>query len=223
MVRGILSGRGLVTLAVVAFLTVPIQPASADIAPEVGRGDPGQDAGPDPIENEHPVDRVAETAEAVPLKVIQDATTEQNRLIIPKALIAGESNAGATASAWRRNTIFGGITLSLVMACGGLTVAFARRRRPVMATTTVSIALLSVLTFTGIAMANLARPTDQPDRPLLRFPIATSAASAANVAVPSTMDVVVETVDDGNEVVLVIGKQPSPPPVAQPTASPQPR
>jgi hypothetical protein len=215
----------LIALAVVAFLA-PFQPALADLAPGGGRGAPAPEPGPNPIEDEKPADRTAETENAVPLEVRVDPKAKQSRLIIPKNLLAKDGRSNTTASSWRNNTIFGGITLALVITCGGLTMAFARRRRPVMAVATTFIAMLSVLTFTGIAMANLAAPDERrelPDVQRITLPVVASPVQTPHVTLPSTTEVVVETVDDGDSIILVIGKEPSPPTSLQPTASPEPR
>jgi len=140
---------------------------------------------------------------AAPLAVRRAANQQHSRIIIPRKylpVVAPAEAAAPDASATlRRRSIHAGILLSTVIAGGFLAVVFVRRRRVgwAMAGATVLAAVLVVLA--GTAVADLAVPGRTPARIRPPRPVR-----------PPTPQIVVETTDSGDEIVLIVGKTPLP-------------
>jgi hypothetical protein len=129
-----------------------------------------------------------------PLVIKRDATQESNRLVIPKKFLPGAGAVKAAleeqpSAALEQRTIHAGVVLSTLIAGGGLAVVFVRRRKTGKAAMT-SIVFLAASLLVGTAIADIAVP-GKPRAP--------------RPGRPSTQ-VVVETTDAGDEIVLVLGK-----------------
>jgi hypothetical protein len=141
-----------------------------------------------------------------PFVIRHDAQQATSRIIIPRNLLpATPVRAAAPAvtendSAGRDYRAVGmGLMLASVIAGGGLAVAFARRRKAG-AATLLSIGLLVSLLLVGTALADIIPPGGRPyRRPVPPAPIKGPA-------------IVVETVDSGDQVILILGKDATPSP-----------
>ncbi len=152
-----------------AFLwTLAVKTASADLLPPPQ----ASKAAPAPVQPS-------------PFVVRRDPVQEISRILIPRKLLAGGQALPAAVGA--------GIALTIVIAGGGLAVAFARRRKAGTGAL-LSIGLVVSLLLIGTALADIPVPGGRARRPT---------PGPAPVGGPT---VIVETVDSGDQVILILGK-----------------
>jgi hypothetical protein len=128
-----------------------------------------------------------------PLVIERDATQESNRLIIPRKFLSAAGAVKASleeepSAGLEQRTMHAGLVLSTVLVGGGLAVVLVRRRKTGGAAL-MSIVFLAAGLVVGTAIADIAVPgKPRPPRPR-----------------PSSQ-VIVETTNSGDEIVLVLGK-----------------
>jgi hypothetical protein len=198
---------GLLAMALLAWVA---RPAAADIAV------PDKHPAPTP----HPVTPIpkstaGETGPAAPFVVRRDATQDNSRIIIPRKLLpagnavpvtpaapAAASSTGTEedgSAANEHRTINMGIMLAVVITSGGLAVAFVRRRKTQVGALLL-IGLVASSLLIGTAMADIPSPFGggRPVRPRPAPPAPPTAKVETTI--------VVETVDSGDQIVLILGK-----------------
>jgi hypothetical protein len=177
---------------------------------DVARADVAPGPGPlrRPVQQGGTITRVLPTV-SHPLTIRVDRSQAKSRILIPRACLTGAaapeaaSPAAAAPSAavpgpdLRSRAIVAGCALSLLLTGGFLTLAFARQRRRSLAAVATTAALAGVLLLVGTAMADLLPPGARDPS---GYP-----SSGRRPQAPSP-EIVIETVTDGNEVVLILGR-----------------
>lgn len=159
------------------------------------------DVPPPPKAKKSPVQVVSTQTGAryAPFVVRRGADRQYSRIIIPREYLPVVAPAEATPqsapASLRRRSINAGIVLSTVIAVGFLAVVFVRRRKVgwAMAGATALVAVVVVLA--GTAVADLAVPGRTPSR-----------SPPPRQVSPATPQILVETTDSGDEVILIVGK-----------------
>jgi hypothetical protein len=158
--------------------------------------------GSNPPRRSAPVSRSANRTQAngqtVPFVVRFDRRQEYSRIVIPRKYLRTVAPAGAQSEAvsqtWQRRSIFAGTMLSAVIAGGFLAVVFVRRGKIGVGAAT-SAGIVAVLVILGsTALANMAVPSKGDSPP----PVVQAIAGR-------TSQIVVETTDVGDQVVLILG------------------
>ncbi|NQT38114.1 MAG: hypothetical protein HQ581_11525 [Planctomycetes bacterium] len=154
---------------------------------------------PPPQQPERPPKFVFESpkpAQSAPAAFVVRIDRSQNdcRIVIPRKLLAQNVSieTEATVSSMESRTVVAGTVLSMVLAGGVLVLVFARRRKTRMAVAASLAVVASLVIFAGTTVADLAVPGRTP--------------SANRPPIKPTPTVVVEMTDQGNEIVLVIGR-----------------
>ncbi len=123
-----------------------------------------------------------------------DRKQSGSRIVIPRKLLAQNVSIETeeAVSSLESRTVVAGAVLSTVIAGGVLVLVFARRRKTRMAVAASVAVVASLVIFAGTTVADLAVPGRTPtfNRPAIR----------------PTPTIVVEMTDQGNEIVLVIGR-----------------
>ena len=153
--------------------------------------------------------------DTTPLAVIVDRHQTQTRLLIPKKLLGGvpefqqlppvtpRQQRGGDI---RNRTVVAGVTLSLFLMGGGAVTVLVRRRR-VRAAVVTSIALVTLL---GLCVSMAV--ADIPPRPAnsspfeLAGPFSDNTPSTLPLALSFSGSLVIQSVDQGDRVTLIIGR-----------------
>lgn len=125
------------------------------------------------------------------IKVSKDQVL--SRIVIPRKFLAeaAAANGEDVAASTESRTIIAGIAFSLVVAGGGLGLAFIRRRNMGRSATVALALLVAGLCLVGTTLADLVPP------------------DTAGAPQPSgqTPEIVVEATDTGDSVIFVIGRE----------------
>jgi hypothetical protein len=196
---------GVVSMAIAWLLALAAGPATADIPPRLGRDIPAK-APPLPV--------ASETGPAVPFVVHRDETEAVSRIIIPrkllpaaKALVPAPNSRAAVepgeedkeSASLVRRSVYTGCMLALVFASGGLAIAFVRRRKAGVGKV-LAIGLAVSMLLLGTALADIPSPFGGGRRPRPPRPEPTIPASSAAPTIK------VETVDSGDQIILILGR-----------------
>lgn len=138
-------------------------------------------------------------APRVPFVIRNGADQQYSRIVIPRKFLpvaapAKAAGPGAAAGLERRS-ISAGIVLSLVIAGGFLALVFVRRRKGGWAAAGAATLLAAVVVLGSTALADLAVPGRT--RPRVTPPTQAS---------PNAPQIIVETTDSGDQIVLILGK-----------------
>ena len=169
-----------------------------------------------------PSQRVVPTPEngrLAPLVIRFDGSQEHSRIVIPRQFLQAAVPGGyfppaaqpavPGASHWQRRSIVAGTALSGVIAFGFLGVVFARRRKVSLAMAASIGVLATLVVMVGFAAANMGLPPkDYAPNPVdAGAPqIVVEPAGWTRPLVRQTPQIMVETTNRGDQVILVIGR-----------------
>ncbi len=149
------------------------------------------------------------------LKVRVDYQAARTRLVIPKSVLVKQPEfqrlpavtpSRQASGDLRSRTVVAGVTLSLLLAGGGVVTVLIRRRqgRAAVATTLALLAILGICASPGVA--DLLPPSAKGRPFKLRGPFSPEVSPMIPPALEFPGSVIVEPVEEGDTVTLIIGR-----------------